>query len=240
MILLTRWMYFCQLHRVCANIYLHAESWRETSPRQNWKGYIRGPVMRWLRRIRNVKVGIVVVLHFRDPLCPGDELLRVVPLCSEQHQPAESWNTSTSLMKTRSKPEFSWKINKPTSMTSSWPPNEVLITGGLAPLLYHNALSQRSRRWQHSAQNANPEELVQGQETSPKVKNRETFSIVSSTCCQRNVLSYCRLEEFGRNGIFFSPLMVDKYAAFLNLTSQFNREPLFSVGAATAIWKRAY
>lgn len=104
--------------------------------------YIRGPVMRWLRTLRNVKMGIVVVLHVRDPLCPGDELLPVVPLCAEQHQPAESWNTSRSLMKTRSKPEFSWKINKPTSMTSSWPPNEVLITRGLAPLLYHNALSQ--------------------------------------------------------------------------------------------------
>lgn len=101
--------------------------------------YIRGPVMRWLRRFRNVKMGIMVVLHFWDPLCPEDELLH---LCSEQHQPAESWNTSTSLMKTRSKPEFSWKINKPTSMTPSWPPNEVLITRGLAPLLYHNALSQ--------------------------------------------------------------------------------------------------
>lgn len=104
--------------------------------------YIRGPVRRWLRGLSNVEMGIMAVLHFRDPLCPGDELLWVVPLCSEQHQPAESRNTSTSLMKTRSKPEFSWKINKPTSMTSSWPPNEVLITRGLAPLLYHNALSQ--------------------------------------------------------------------------------------------------
>lgn len=44
MILLTKWMY--QLHKVCANIYLHAESWRETSPSQNWKSGTWG-VLSW-------------------------------------------------------------------------------------------------------------------------------------------------------------------------------------------------
>lgn len=129
-------------HRLCKHLFACRKLERDQPQTELKVRYIRGPVMRWLRRLRNVKTGIVVVLHFPDPLYPGDELLRVVPLCSEQHQPAESWNTSTSLMKTRSKPEFSWKINMPISMTSSWPPNEVLITRGLAPLLYHNALSQ--------------------------------------------------------------------------------------------------
>ena len=140
-------------YKVCANIFLHAGSWRKTSPRQNWKPSILG-ILSWddwwgLGASKWVITGLL----FWGPFCSGDQLLWMVPtpraravillvLQSISMLRAGTPQHLTALMKTRSKPEFFWRINKPTFMTSSWPPNEVLITRGLAPLLYHNGPSQ--------------------------------------------------------------------------------------------------